>query len=188
MKIPYEGQTEYTIDLDGYTAHLPVVQVSPDLHIASFVILGAVEMTQHCARKLAQKINPKKFDYIICPEAKVLPLAQALCNELGVSEYVVLRKGIKGYMIDPVEVKVKSITTDSLQKLVIDGADAEKIRGKRVFLLDDVVSTGGTFYAMEELLHNLDTEIVGYGAILREGDSFPPEDLIYLKDLPVFPG
>lgn len=186
MTITYEGQTHYGIDICGYKMQLPLVQVAPDLHIASFVMLGEVNCTNHCAKKLAQKMKAITFDYMICPEAKVLPLAQALCSELNVPKFVVMRKSVKGYMQDPVETEVKSITTDKVQNLVIDGADADMIRGKRVLLIDDVVSTGGTFDAMEVLLKQLDVTVVGYAAALKEGDAFESDQLVYLQDLPLF--
>lgn len=186
MILKYEGQTHYGLDICGYKMQLPLVQVAPTLHIASFVMLGEVNCTNHCAKKLAEKMNGITFDYIICPEAKVLPLAQELCSQLCVPQFVVMRKDVKGYMQDPVETSVKSITTDKVQNLVIDGKDAELIRNKRVLLIDDVVSTGGTFDAMEVLLAQLNVSVVGYAAALKEGDDFVRENLVYLQDLPLF--
>ena len=186
MDIVFNGQTHYDIDIAGYKMALPVVQVAPTLSIGSFVMLGEVELTEHCAQKLAERMKGMEYDYIVCPEAKILPLAQVLCSKLGVANYVVMRKSAKGYMQNPVVTEVKSITTDAVQTLVIDGKDADRIRGKRVFLLDDVVSTGGTFDAMEVLLSRLDTTITGYGAVLKEGDSFTRGPLVYLQDLPLF--
>ncbi len=187
MQIAYAGQTEYTLDIEGYKKVLPLVQVADKLHIASFVMLGDVACTNHCARRLALRLRALDFDYIVCPEAKVLPLAQMLCTELGRAEFIVFRKSVKSYMRDPLETSVKSITTDQEQHLVVDGDEADRLRGKRVLLIDDVVSTGGTFHAMESLLDQLDTLLVGYVAALREGDSFPTDKLIYLADLPLFP-
>ena len=188
MQLPYTGQTSYELDLGGLSLSLPVVRVAPGLHIASFVLLGNVTLANHCARLLADRLRGVAFDYLVCPEAKVLPLAQSLCTELGLAEYVVLRKDAKGYMVHPMEADVQSITTRKLQHLVIDGPDADKLRGKRVVFLDDVVSTGGTFHAMEKLLEPLGVRIVAYAAALREGDGFSDPALIHLGELPTFPG
>lgn len=188
MEIPYTGQTYYDIDVAGRTERLVVAQVSPTLHIASFVLLGNVELTNYCAKAMAEKIKDIDFDYIVVPEAKVLPLAQSLCTELGDREFVVFRKGVKTYMLNPIETEVKSITTTAVQKMVVDGVDAEKIRGKRVLVMDDVVSTGGTFHAMETLLNQLDCTIVGYAAALKEGEDFQGKPLYVLGELPLFVG
>ncbi|MEG0833737.1 MAG: phosphoribosyltransferase family protein [Oscillospiraceae bacterium] len=186
MQIKYEGQAEYVIDIAGYKKELPLVQVADKLHIASFVMLGDVRCTNHCAKKLAEKLSGFEFDYMVCPEAKVLPLAQALATELCRDEFIVFRKTKKSYMRHQLETEVKSITTDKVQHLVVDGAEAETIRGKRVLLIDDVVSTGGTFKAMETLLDEVGATVAGYASALREGDSFPTGNLVYLADLPLF--
>ncbi len=182
----YEGQKEYMLDICGYRLTLPVVEVAQGLHIASFVMLGAAEVTRWCAEQLAVRLKGRDFDYIVCPEAKVLPLAQSLCEKLGISEYIVLRKDKKSYMQNAVEAEVKSITTSRVQRLVADGVYSEKLRGKRVLLLDDVVSTGGTFDAMRTMLAELGATVSGYAAALREGDGFPTDNLVYLAQLPVF--
>ena len=188
MEIAYTGQTYYDIDLAGRTERLVIAPVHPTLHIAGFVLLGDTELTNYCARALAEKIKDLDFDYIVCPEAKVLPLAQSICTVLGERDFVVFRKGKKAYMPDAIETEVKSITTDAVQKMVVDIRDADKIRGKKVLLLDDVVSTGGTFRAMEVLLDQIGVEIVGYSAVLREGTDFPNDKLYYLNELPIFVG
>ncbi len=188
MEISYTGQTHYDIDIAGRKETLVVAQVAPTLHIASFVLLGNTELTNYCAEKLAEKIKDLDFDYIVVPEAKVLPLTQALCTILGNREFVVFRKGAKAYMLDPIETEVKSITTSAVQKMVVDGVDAAKIRGKKVLLLDDVVSTGGTFRAMETLLSQLDCQVVGYSAVLQESTDFTKEPLFVLGQLPLFIG
>ncbi len=132
----YEGQKEYMLDICGYRLTLPVVEVAQGLHIASFVMLGAAEVTRWCAEQLAVRLKGRDFDYIVCPEAKVLPLAQSLCEKLGISEYIVLRKDKKSYMQNAVEAEVKSITTSRVQRLVADGVYSEKLRGKRVLLIN----------------------------------------------------
>lgn len=188
MEIKYTGQEYYDIDLAGRKERLVIAPITPSFHIASFVLLGNTELTNYCAEILAEKIKNVDCDYIVCPEAKVLPLAQAICTKLGNKEFVVFRKGAKAYMLDPIETQVKSITTLQVQKMVVDGVDAKKIRGKKVLLLDDVVSTGGTFHAMKTLTDKLECEIVGYAAALREGTDFPSDNLYYIRDLPVFVG
>ena len=156
MEIKYTGQEYYDIDLAGRTDRLVIAQVAPTLHIASFVLLGNTELTNYCAKIIADKIKDIDFDYIVVPEAKVLPMVQSVCTILGDRDFVVFRKGVKAYMVNPIETSVKSITTLAVQKMVVDGVDADKIRGKKVLLMDDVVSTGGTFHAMEKLLAVLD--------------------------------
>ena len=188
MEIAYTGQTHYDIDLDGRVEKLEIAQVTPTLHIASFVLLGDTNLTNYCAKILAEKIKNVDFDYIVCPEAKVLPLAQSICTHLGEVEFVVFRKGVKAYMLNPIETQVKSITTDAVQTMVVDGRDGDKIRGKNVLLIDDVVSTGGTFHAMQVLLDKLDCQVAGYAAVLKEGTDFTAENLHYIQDLPLFIG
>ncbi len=189
MEIPYNGQTYYDIDLAGRTERLAVAPVNDKLHIASFVLLGDTELTNYCAKVLADRIKRVDFDYIVCPEAKVLPLAQSICTYMGERDFVVFRKGFKAYMLGAIETDVKSITTRAVQKMVVDGRDADKIRGKKVLLMDDVVSTGGTFRAMEVLLGQIgDVTISGYAAVLKEGTDFVSDKLFYLRDLPLFIG
>ena len=189
MEIAYTGQTHYEIDLAGRKESLIIAPVTPTFHIASFVLLGNTNLTNYCAKILAEKIKKYDYDYIVCPEAKVLPLAQSICTLLGENDFVVFRKGRKAYMLDALETEVKSITTATVQKMVVDIVDADKIRGKKVLLLDDVVSTGGTFHAMESLIDKIGgIEIVGYAAALREGTDFDAPNLEYIQDLPVFVG
>ncbi len=189
MEIKYTGQTYYDIDLEGRVERLVIAPVHPTLHIASFVLLGDTNLTNYCAKVLAEKIKDLDYDYIVCPEAKVLPLAQSVCTYLGEKDFVVFRKGKKAYMLDAIETEVKSITTQAIQKMVVDIRDANKLRGKKVLLMDDVVSTGGTFHAMQALIDIIgDIEIVGYAAVLREGTDFEAENLYYIQDLPIFVG
>jgi adenine phosphoribosyltransferase len=188
MEIPYTGQKYYDINLEGRVERLNITPVSPTFHIAAFVLLGNTELTNYCAKLMVNKIKDLDYDYIVVPEAKVLPLTQSVCTLLGDRDFVVFRKGVKGYMLNPIETDVKSITTQGLQKMVVDGVDADKIRGKKVLLLDDVVSTGGTFDAMKHILDRLNCKITAYAAVLREGTEFPAENLYYIADLPTFPG
>ena len=188
MEIKYTGQKYYDIDLAGRIERLPITPVTPTLHIAGFVLLGNTNLTNYCAKVLCDKIKDVDFDYIVCPEAKTLPLAQSLCTYLGEKEFVVFRKGAKAYMVDPIVTEVKSITTAASQIMVVDGVDVEKIKGKKVLILDDVVSTGGTFKAMETLLDQIGCDVVGYATVLKEGTDFDKDNLYYIQDLPLWIG
>ena len=188
MEIKYTGQEYYDVDLAGWTERLPLAMVTPTLHIAGLSLLGVTKLTNHCAKALGDKIRHLEFDYIVCPEAKTLPLAQALCTYLDERDFVVFRKGVKAYMNTPIVTEVKSITTNATQLMVVDGKDADKIRGKKVLILDDVVSTGGTFRAMEGVLEKIGCEIVAYAAVLKEGEDFNKENLYYLSTLPLWIG
>lgn len=181
----YTGQTWYELEICGLRRTLPVVQVAPDIWIASFVMLGDTELVNTCARCLADKLQPYDFDIIAGPEAKAVPLLHALSTELNHPSYVVCRKSVKAYMRDPIKVEVQSITTRGTQTLVLDGPDAAKIKGKRVVIVDDVVSTGGSIQAVEELVKRAGATVVCRAAVLKEGYSYSG-DLIYLQELPVF--
>lgn len=185
MEIKYTGQTHYDLEISGFHRKLPVVQINENLWIASFVMLGDVNLINFCAGALATKLAKLDFDYLVGPEAKVIPLLQSLGTFLGLSRYIVCRKNVKAYMENPVTLKVDSITTKGKQHLVLNGMDVERIKGKRVVLIDDVVSTGGTFAALEELIEKTGAEIAGRAAVLKEGNSYD-RDLIYLQDLPIF--
>lgn len=192
----YLWQKEYELEVAGLTRKLPIININPNLWIASFVILGDTELNNKCAEELIKKFPSKYFDYLIVPEAKSLPLAQAICSlllEEGYpKDYIVLRKGVKSYMENPETVEVKSITTAEDQKIVINGIDADKIRGKTVYLIDDVISTGGSYRSMVNLIKKVGANIGFAGVILREG-NFDISDIenqtgkiVYLENLPVF--
>lgn len=175
----------YTLRVAGLTRELPVVQVADGLSIASFVMLGDTELVNACARELADKLSPFDFDLIVGPEAKVLPLLQSMATLLGHPRYIVCRKSLKAYMRDPVAVEAQSITTHGKQTLALDGVDASRVRGKKVAIVDDVVSTGGSLAAVEDLMRVAGAEVVVRASVLKEGDSYTA-DLIYLEKLPVF--
>ncbi len=181
----YKNQDHYDIDIRGMKRRLPVVKVNDSLWIASFVILGDVELTSHCANELKKELKDLEFDYLVGPEAKVLPLLHIVAERLGFKEYIVCRKEVKAYMKDAIVYDVKSITTKNKQQLVLNGPDVERIRGKKVVLLDDVVSTGGTFNSMEKILEEAGAIIVARSAVLKESDSYK-KDVIYLQNLPIF--
>ena len=125
-------------------------------------------------------------DYIIAPEAKAIPLIHEMARQSGRNEYLLVRKNKKAYMQSVFEVEVQSITTAGTQKLYMDGADAEKMNGKRVVILDDVISTGESLRAVEELVKKAGGIVVGRMAVLAEGDAANRDDIIFLEKLPLF--
>ena len=174
----------YEMDIAGLKRNLPICPVTDDLSIGAFVMFGDVELTVHCAAKLLEMAP--EYDYIIAPEAKAIPLIYEMARQSGAEKYFLARKGAKAYMSGVFDVEVKSITTAAVQRLVIDTADAEEIRGKRMLILDDVISTGESLRAMETLVNKAGGNIVGKMAILAEGDAKDRDDLIYLEYLPLF--
>ena len=174
----------YKMQIAGLERHLPICPVTEDLYIAGFVIFGDPELTVACARDLL-KIAPE-YDYIITAEAKGIPLAHEMARQAGDAKYLLARKGAKLYMRDVFGVDVKSITTEKEQHLYLDGADAELIKGKRILIVDDVISTGESLNALEVLVEKAGGQVCGRMAILAEGDAQDRTDLIYLEKLPLF--
>ena len=173
----------YRMTVAGLERDLPVCKVTDDLYIAGFVIFGDQELTVACARELLKKTP--EYDYIITAEAKGIPLAHEMARQSGAKKYFVARKVPKLYMSGVFEVTVKSITTAKEQTLYLDVADAELMRGKRVLIVDDVISTGGSLQAVEALVEKAGGIIAGRMAILAEGDAQNRPDLIYLEKLPL---
>lgn len=173
----------YRINVAGLERDLPICEVNEHLDIAGFVIFGDVEMTVHSAEKLLEKCP--EFDFILSAEAKGIPLAHEMARQSG-KPYIVCRKGAKLYMENPVSVDVRSITTAKVQTLYLDSAEGESMRGKKVLIVDDVISTGESLVAIETLAGKFDAEIVGRAAILAEGDAAKRDDLIFLQELPLF--
>ncbi len=174
----------YEIDIAGLTRELPLCPLNDELSIGAFVMFGDVELTVHCAAELL-KIAPD-YDYIIAPEAKAIPLAYEMARQSGENRYFVARKKAKAYMQGVFSVEVQSITTAGSQTLVIDENDVAAIRGKRVIIVDDVISTGESLRAMEILCEKAGAEVVGKMAVLAEGDAAKREDIIVLAPLPLF--
>ena len=174
----------YTLKVAGLERELPICPLNEELSIAAFVIFGDVELTSACARELI-KIAPE-HDVIITSESKGIPLAYEMARQMGVNEYVVARKMQKLYMSDIFSCEVNSITTAKKQTLYLDGKDAELMRGRRVLIVDDVISTGESLRAIEALVEHAGGNIVGKMAILAEGDAKDREDIIYLEKLPLF--
>lgn len=176
---------EYTLNVAGLERKLPIVQVSDTLEIASFVILGDAELVVQAAAELVRRFP--EVDYLITAEAKGIPLVQELARLLGMKRYFVARKSIKPYMTEPLVIEVYSITTQAKQILCLSREESEIINGKRILIVDDVISTGESVKAMESLVRKAGGKVVGKAAILAEGDSADRSDIIYLEKLPVFP-
>lgn len=174
----------YPMTIAGLHRELPICRVNDDLYIGAFVIFGDCELTVACAAELLKKAPD--YDYILTAESKGIPIAYEMARQNGDSKWLLARKGPKLYMQNIFGVEVKSITTAAVQKLYLDGADAELMKGKRILIVDDVISTGESLRALEELVNQAGGEICGRMAILAEGDAQEREDLIYLEKLPLF--
>ena len=174
----------YEMDIAGLKRDLPLCKVSDDLYIGAFVMFGDVELTVHCAAELLKRAPD--YDYLLAPEAKSIPLLYEMARQSGAEKYFLARKKAKAYMSGVFEVKVQSITTQGEQTLIIDTADAEKIRGKRIVIVDDVISTGESLRAMETLVSEAGGIIVGKMAVLAEGDAANRTDITVLAPLPLF--
>ncbi len=174
----------YPITVAGVKRALPLCKISDDLTIAAFVIFGDVELTCACASELLKRAP--EFDYMVAPEAKAIPLIHEMARQSGRNEYFLVRKKKKAYMNGVFETVDKSITTEGEQKLYMDGADAAKMKGKRILILDDVISTGGSISAVENLVEQAGGNVVGKMAILAEGDAADRDDIIFLEPLPLF--
>lgn len=174
----------YTLEVAGCKRQLPVMNISETQAIAAFVILGDVEIVEKTAHELAKKV-PKEADYIMTAETKGIPLAAELAKKLGHKTYLVARKSVKAYMEKPIWVEDESITTQGKQKLYLSESDVNLIRGKRILLVDDVISTGGSMKALYELAEKAGAEVISQAAILAEGEAMERDDIIYLAPLPL---
>lgn len=174
----------YTLTIGNLTRELPIIQISEQLSIASFVILGDTEIVATTAPLIAEKLP--EVDALVTAEAKGIPFIYEVAKQLGLPKYIVARKSVKPYMNDPLVNKVVSITTQKEQLLCLDGADANYLKGKRVALIDDVISTGESLRALGELVEKAGGEVVAQAAILAEGDAAEREDIIFLEKLPLF--
>lgn len=174
----------YMMQVCGIERELPFVQIKEDLAFASFVIIGDTELISACADELAEKIG--SVDMVVTAEAKGIALAYEVSRKLGLKEFIVARKSVKSYMNDIVSEAVHSITTQGEQHLYLDGIEAEKIRGRRVCILDDVISTGESLRALENLAVKAGAEIACRAAVLAEGDAANRNDIVFLEKLPLF--
>ena len=174
----------YPIKIAGVDRRLPICPVTEDLYIGAFVIFGDVELTTAAAAALLEKAP--EYDYLITAEAKGIPLVHEMARLAGDKKYMLARKAPKLYMTGVFEVEVNSITTAKKQTLYLDTADAEMMKGKKILIVDDVISTGESLRALETLVERAGGEICGRMAILAEGDAIDRKDIIYLEPLPLF--
>ncbi|MBQ9798125.1 MAG: adenine phosphoribosyltransferase [Clostridia bacterium] len=177
-------QKYYHMTIAGCERDLPLCPLNESMMIGAFVIFGDPELTTACAEELLKRAPA--YDYLITAEAKGIPLVHEMARLAGNQKYVLARKTPKLYMTGVTEVEVRSITTDRLQKLYLDTADAEMMRGKRILIVDDVVSLGDSLHALEELVKAAGGNICGKMTILAEGKASERDDLIYLEKLPLF--
>ncbi len=177
-------KTEYKMNIAGLDRSLPLCPLNDKLQIGAFVIFGDPELTTACAKALLAKAP--EYDYAITAESKGIPLVHEMARLDGNRKYFLARKKPKLYMNGVFEVTVRSITTEGEQKLYLDGADAEMMKGKRILLVDDVISTGESLAALEQLVNAAGGIICGKMAILAEGDAADRDDIIYLEPLPLF--
>ena len=183
---PFAGEF-YELDVAGLTRKLPKVKIHDELAIASFVMLGDTELIEECAEAIILHTDfPKDGIDILCtPEAKGIPLVHTIARRLK-KDYVIARKGIKGYMNNPMIEKVQSITTIGAQTLVLDSCDVKKLEGKKVCIIDDVVSTGGSLIGLQAMLEKIDCSIICKAAVLLEEAGYDKGDIIFLEKLPIF--
>ena len=174
----------YRLKVAGLERDLPICALNDKLSIAGFVLLGDYELTEACAREL-NKIIPE-HDYLIAPEAKAIGLVNEMARLAGEKKHIIARKKAKAYMTDPLCVTVQSITTAGEQKLYLDGKDAELMKGKRIVIVDDGISTGESLQAVEELVEKAGGNVVCRAAVLAEGDAAKRHDIKFLEELPLF--
>lgn len=174
----------YTMNIAGLKRDLPLCRVNDDLYIGAFVIFGDVELTVACARDLL-KVAPE-HDILITAESKGIPLVYEMARQHGENRYLIARKAAKLYMRNVFSTDVTSITTANRQMLCIDGDDAEYMRGKRVLIVDDVISTGESLNAIEALVKEAGGLIAGRATVLAEGDAANRDDILFLEPLPLF--
>jgi len=172
------------MNIAGVERALPLCPISEDLYIAAFVIFGDVELTKACAAELLKRLPD--YDIMITAESKGIPLIYEMASQSGAEHYIIARKAAKLYMRDVFSVHVKSITTAGVQTLYLDGNDKALMNGKRVVIVDDVISTGASLEALEELVKQCGGNIVARATILAEGEACSRDDIIYLEELPLF--
>lgn len=176
----------YPITVAGLHRELPICKVNDELYIGAFIVFGDAELTVACARELLKLAEDFSYDYMLTAEAKSIPLIHEMARQSGATNYFIARKGPKAYMIDPIRVTDQSITTAGQQALYLGRGDADLIRGKRVLLMDDVISTGGSLRAMEDLVQAAGGIVTGRVAVLAEGAAAHRDDIRFLEELPVF--
>ena len=176
----------YPMHVAGLDRDFPICKVTDDLYIGAFIMFGDAELTVRCAEELLKLAEGIDYDYLFTAEAKSIPLIHEMARQSGAKKYFIARKGPKVYMPAPISVEDKSITTVAQQKLFLGSDDADLIRGKKILLVDDVISTGGSLKALDALAEQTQCTIVGQAAVLAEGDAAERKDIIYLEPLPLF--
>lgn len=172
----------YHLNFFGLKRKLPLVSLTPKIKIASLSLLGDTELTEKAAEKLAEKLKKYHFDYLVGPEVKVVPLLYALSQKLGQKRYIVCRKSIKGYMTNPQVLKIPKGSRPNL--LVLDGQDTELLKGKKVAIIDDVVSSGATISNLKKLLNQIGAKTEITATIFKQGEQYQGS-LLFLAALPV---
>ena len=174
----------YTLNVAGLARELTICKVDDHMDIAAFIMLGDTELTVAAAAELLKKCPD--FDILLTAEAKSIPLIHEMARQSGAEKYFIARKGPKVYMPDPIHVEDESITTAGKQTLVIDKKDLDYMNGKRILVVDDVISTGGSLHALDALAARSSGTIVAQAAVLAEGDAAERKDIIFLEPLPLF--
>lgn len=180
--LPFRGQSTYELEIAGTVRTLPLIQVAPDTWIAYYYSLGDTEVIDRAARELAPRMS--KCEIFVTTETKGIPLAHAIATYLGLKPYVVCRKEIRPFMLSPMVVRYKPITAKTEQELFMDGRDVMKIRGKRIGIVDDIVSTGETLKAMVDLVERAGGTVEAKAALLLEGEEL--SEVHHLGILPIF--
>jgi len=173
----------YTLDIAGYKTDLPVLPLPSGINICFFNLHGDQALTEHCGKELAKKLVG--CDVLITAESKGLQLTHVIARELGHPYYAVARKSKKLYMQDGISTTVQSITTGSLQTLYLSKHDADLLNGKKVAIVDDVVSTGGSLHGLEDIVKLAGGTVIKKAFVLAEGDAKDREDIIYLASIPI---
>ncbi len=173
----------YHINIAGVERDLIKYPVNDKIDIAAFILFGDVEVTEKAAAELLKRCP--EHDVVVSAEAKGIPLCYEMARQ-GCREYVIARKSVKVYMRNCVDVAVNSITTSEVQRLYLGDTDADFLKGKRVLIVDDVISTGESLAALEALMDKIGVDVVGKACVLAEGDAKNRDDIIFLEELPVF--
>ncbi len=176
----------YRMHIAGLDRDLPICKVTEDFYIGAFIMFGDAELTVACARELLKLAEGIDYDYLFTAEAKSIPLIHEMARQSGAEKYFIARKGPKVYMPDPISVEDRSITTLGVQQLFLGRDDADLIKGKKILIVDDVISTGESLRAMEELVKKAGGNIVGKMAVLAEGGAIERHDITVLAPLPLF--
>ena len=176
----------YEITIAGLKRQLPICKVNDELYIGAFICFGDAEVTVAAARDMLKRLEGIEYDYLFTAEAKSIPLIHEMARQSGADKYFIARKGPKVYMPDPIGVADQSITTLNQQMLYLGSDDAAMIRGKKIVIMDDVISTGGSLKAMEALVEKAGGTVVGKIAVLAEGGAADRKDIMFLEKLPLF--